>query len=149
MYGHRLVTLPLTINGTLKWFSSLPVLRQKSFWGWRCSFRFNLCCIADLCSYYLLHHLFTGHRDLPKKKEGNQQPTKPDAHEHRLRLESRDLPTLYFKAQHHCLFCFLCSCVCYSGGRFICLRDKIWQTAFSKASRVLAWRGVKKTREWK
>ena len=27
-----LVTLPLTINETLKWLSSLPVLMQESFW---------------------------------------------------------------------------------------------------------------------
>ena len=30
--GHRLVTLSLTINETLKWLSSLPVLMQESFW---------------------------------------------------------------------------------------------------------------------
>ena len=27
-----LVTLPLAINGTLKWLSSLPILMQESFW---------------------------------------------------------------------------------------------------------------------
>ena len=30
--GHRLVTLSLTINETLKWLSSLPTLMQESFW---------------------------------------------------------------------------------------------------------------------
>ena len=30
--GHCLVTLPLTINETLKWLSSLPILTQESFW---------------------------------------------------------------------------------------------------------------------
>ena len=30
--GHRLVTLSLTINETLKWLSSLPILMQESFW---------------------------------------------------------------------------------------------------------------------
>ena len=30
--GHCLVTLPLTINETLKWLSSLPILMQVSFW---------------------------------------------------------------------------------------------------------------------
>ena len=30
--GHRLVTLSLTINETLKWLSSLPILLQESFW---------------------------------------------------------------------------------------------------------------------
>ena len=30
--GHCLVTLSLTINETLKWLSSLPILMQKSFW---------------------------------------------------------------------------------------------------------------------
>ena len=30
--GHCLVTLSLTINGTLKWLSSLPILMQESFW---------------------------------------------------------------------------------------------------------------------
>ena len=31
-YGARLVTLPFTINETSKWFSSLPMLMQKSLW---------------------------------------------------------------------------------------------------------------------
>ena len=30
--GHCLVTLSLTINVTLKWLSSLPILMQVSFW---------------------------------------------------------------------------------------------------------------------
>ena len=30
--GHCLVTLSLTINETLKWLSSAPILRQESFW---------------------------------------------------------------------------------------------------------------------
>ena len=30
--GHCLVTLSLTVNETLKWLSSLPILMQKSFW---------------------------------------------------------------------------------------------------------------------
>ena len=30
--GHCLVTLSLTINETLKWLSSLPILMQESFW---------------------------------------------------------------------------------------------------------------------
>ena len=30
--GHHLVTLSLTINETLKWLSSLPILMQESFW---------------------------------------------------------------------------------------------------------------------
>ena len=30
--GHCLVTLSLTVNKTLKWLSSLPVLMQESFW---------------------------------------------------------------------------------------------------------------------
>ena len=36
-YGHCLVTLPCTINETLKWTTSLPILMQKSFWWWQCS----------------------------------------------------------------------------------------------------------------
>ena len=35
--GHCLVTLSLTINETLKWHSSLPIIMQKSFWRWQCS----------------------------------------------------------------------------------------------------------------
>ena len=31
------MTLSLTINETLKWLSSLPILMQKSFWWWQCS----------------------------------------------------------------------------------------------------------------
>ena len=38
--GHGLVTLSLTINETLKWLSSLPILMQKSFWWWQCSDRY-------------------------------------------------------------------------------------------------------------
>ena len=30
--GHRLVTVSLAVNETLKWLSSLPVLMQESFW---------------------------------------------------------------------------------------------------------------------
>ena len=30
--GHGLVTLSLTINETLEWLSSLPILMQQSFW---------------------------------------------------------------------------------------------------------------------
>ena len=30
--GHCLVILSLTINETLKWLSSLPILMQESFW---------------------------------------------------------------------------------------------------------------------
>ena len=30
--GHCLVTLSLTVNETLKWLSSLPILKQESFW---------------------------------------------------------------------------------------------------------------------
>ena len=30
--GHGLVTLSLTINETLKWLSSLPILMRESFW---------------------------------------------------------------------------------------------------------------------
>ena len=28
-----IVTVPLTVNETLKWFSSLPIFMQKSFFG--------------------------------------------------------------------------------------------------------------------
>ena len=41
--GHSLVvTLSLTINETLKWLSSLPILMQESFWWWQCSDRYIL-----------------------------------------------------------------------------------------------------------
>ena len=30
--GHCLVTLSITVNETLKWLSSLPILMQESFW---------------------------------------------------------------------------------------------------------------------
>ena len=38
--GHCLVTLSLTINETLKWFSLLPILMQESFWWWQCGDRY-------------------------------------------------------------------------------------------------------------
>ena len=41
VYGHCLVTLLLTINETLKWLSSLPILMQESFWWWQCSDRYT------------------------------------------------------------------------------------------------------------
>ena len=41
------MTLSLTINETLKWLSSLPILMQKSFWWWQCSDRY----IISLSSY--------------------------------------------------------------------------------------------------
>ena len=34
------MTLSLTINETLKRFSSLPILMQESFWWWQCSYRY-------------------------------------------------------------------------------------------------------------
>ena len=40
--GHRLATLSLTINKTVKWLSSLPILVQESFWWWQCSVRYSL-----------------------------------------------------------------------------------------------------------
>ena len=38
--GHCLVTLSLTVNETLKWLSSLPILMQESFRRWQCSDRY-------------------------------------------------------------------------------------------------------------
>ena len=40
--GHCLVTLSLTVNETLKWLSSLPILMQESFWWWQCSDRYTI-----------------------------------------------------------------------------------------------------------
>ena len=37
--GHCRVTLPLTVNETLTWISSLLILMQESFWLWHCSDR--------------------------------------------------------------------------------------------------------------
>ena len=34
------MNLSLTINQTLKWLSSLPILMQESFWWWQCSDRY-------------------------------------------------------------------------------------------------------------
>jgi hypothetical protein len=34
IYGHSLVTLPRTINETLKWLASLPIIMRESFWWW-------------------------------------------------------------------------------------------------------------------
>ena len=35
--GHCRVTLSLTVNETLKWLPSLPILMQESFWWWQSS----------------------------------------------------------------------------------------------------------------
>ena len=32
IYGHCLATFPCTVNETLKWLTSLPILMRKSFW---------------------------------------------------------------------------------------------------------------------
>jgi len=41
--GHSLVvTLSLTINETLKWLSSMPILMQEPLWWWQCSDRYIL-----------------------------------------------------------------------------------------------------------
>ena len=32
IYGHCLVTLPCTINETVKWLTLLPILMRNSFW---------------------------------------------------------------------------------------------------------------------
>ena len=34
------VALYITVNETLKWLSSLPILMQESFWWWQCSDRY-------------------------------------------------------------------------------------------------------------
>ena len=36
------MTLSLTINETLKWLSSLPILMQESYWWWQCCDRYIL-----------------------------------------------------------------------------------------------------------
>ena len=38
--GQFVVILSLTINETLKWPSSLPIIMQESFWWWQCSNRY-------------------------------------------------------------------------------------------------------------
>ena len=48
--GHCLVTLSLTINETLKWLPSLPILMQESFWWCQCSDRYII---------YLFPHFHT------------------------------------------------------------------------------------------
>ena len=40
LVGIAFVTLSLTVNETLKWLSSLPILMQESFWWWQCSDRY-------------------------------------------------------------------------------------------------------------
>ena len=54
------MTLPLTINETLKWLSSLPILMQKSFWWWQCSDRYiyiyNLLFFFDFYQFYIYTH---------------------------------------------------------------------------------------------
>ena len=46
--GYCLVTFALTINETLKWLSSLPILMQKSFWWWQCSDRYIISLFSHL-----------------------------------------------------------------------------------------------------
>ena len=54
--GHCLVTFYLTINETLKWLSSLPILMQESFWWWQCSDR---CIISLFLHFYTPFHPFS------------------------------------------------------------------------------------------
>ena len=51
--GHCLVTLSLTINQTLKWIWSLPILMQESFWWWQCSDRYIIYLYLHLCTPFL------------------------------------------------------------------------------------------------
>ena len=39
--SHCLVICPLTVNKTLNWLSSLPIVMQKSFWWWQRSVRYS------------------------------------------------------------------------------------------------------------
>ena len=49
VYGHCLTTLPCTMNETLTWLTSLPVIMRKSFWWRLCS----IGCKLPLGSYIL------------------------------------------------------------------------------------------------
>ena len=66
---HCLVTLSITVNGTFKWLSSLPILTQKSFWWWQCSNRyiisppppnplFSPTLISRMVSVDVKHHVY-------------------------------------------------------------------------------------------
>ena len=52
--GHRLVTLSLTINETLKYLSSLPSLMQESFWWRQCNDRYIIALFPHLHTPCLL-----------------------------------------------------------------------------------------------
>ena len=71
------MTLSLTVNETLQWLSSLPILMQKSFWWWQCSDRyisppppplpppFSLSLISLMVPVDVKHHDFYGLLTLP------------------------------------------------------------------------------------
>ena len=63
MFTHA--TLSLTINETLKWLSSLPILMQESFWWWQCSDRYlipppppSASLISHVASVDIKHHVY-------------------------------------------------------------------------------------------
>ena len=66
--GHCLLTLPLTVNETIKWLSSMPILMQESFWWWQCGDRyiiylrtpFSLSLISLMVSVDVKPHAYLG-----------------------------------------------------------------------------------------
>ena len=51
VYGHCLVTSPCTMNETLKWLTSPPILMWKSFWWWQPSIRYKLSLPSHLLGF--------------------------------------------------------------------------------------------------
>ena len=62
--GHCLVILSLTINKTLKWLSSVPILMQESFWWYKCSDRYVISVFRTS-----IHHVCSQQRKLASQSE--------------------------------------------------------------------------------
>ena len=58
----------LTMNETLKWLSSLPILMQESFWWWQCSDRYIIS---------LFHHLQSFVPNMSTRHPRTWSPTSP------------------------------------------------------------------------
>ena len=62
--GHFLMTLPCTINETLKWLTRLAVLMLKSLWWWQCSVTLRLPLPSYLLGFWSPSLSRTWHRTL-------------------------------------------------------------------------------------
>ena len=109
--AHCLVTLSLTINETLKWLSSLPILMQESFWWWQCSDRyiislsphlhttfppFSPSLISLVVSVDVKHHVYLLFQVQKRKKEKKKTNKRKAKHRKKSMLSSSSSSFFFF-----------------------------------------------------